>query len=173
MSESEDCSWESPMADKSAEKKQTGKKEFEEVKCRFCGGSHFSHACPRKIEMPEASPEELSPADKTSTTSGSKYSVRERLSKLHATDRDRQDDFRVRVSNLTEDATEADLKALFGKFGEVTRCFLRKNRYNNGNVGSAFINFVREADALKACEKLNGHPYGHLILSVEMVKDTK
>jgi len=174
MSESEEVVWEYPITDKRAEKKQTDKKEFEEVKCRFCGGSHFSHACPKRMVEPEPAAEDTSkPAERVTPSSSpapsAKYSVRERLGMVsHSSDGAQQEGYRVRVSNLTESATESDIKDLFGRIGPISRCYLKK-KYGGGNTGFAFVTFRTEKDARDACEKLNGHPYDHLILSVEMV----
>jgi len=180
MSESEEVVWEYPATEKRVEKKPTDKIEFDEVKCRFCGGSHFSHQCPRRNMVEQQTPEEETPkpAERQSQTSSSSsssgtYSVRDRLGKASGSSRSNFDDeYRVRVSNLTEEATEEDVRLLFGKFGNITRCYL-KPKYGGGNMGFAFVNYASEKEALAAIERLNGHPYGHLILSVEMVQQKR
>jgi len=172
MSESEDCSWEHPIEKKQSEKIQAGKKEFEEVKCRYCGGPHFSHACPHKNSDMLSSEEPAKPAERTpsSSSSSEKYSVQAAVKgRSQSSSFQQQEGYRVRVSNLVEEAVEDDIRELFGKFGRVTRCYIKK-KYGGGNTGFAFVTFAEEQDALRACEKLNGRAYGHLILSVEMQK---
>jgi len=167
MSESEDCTWEDPIIDKRAEKKQ----EFEEVKCRYCGGSHFSHACPRKIVESETSVEEPARADKPASAGASgKYSARDVAGRAgRSTDRQQQQqDIRVRVANLAENATKRDVEDLFARFN-FSFISMRTN-YDGTNNGFATVFFKKEEDARKACEKLNGHRYDHLILSVEILK---
>jgi len=183
MSESEEVVWEYPTTEKKAEKKQTDKKEFDEVKCRFCGGSHFSHQCPRRnMAEPSKPAEEESAAaapaggdrltqSQGPASAGGKYSVRDRLGKSSGPSRSSNfdDEYRVRVSNLSENATEDDVRDLFGRFGRITRCFV-KTKYDGTNCGFAFVNYEREKDALQAIERLNGYAYDHLILVVEMQK---
>jgi len=171
MSESEECSWEHPIEKKQSEKLQAGKKEFEEVKCRYCGGPHFSHACPHKTSD-MGSDEGAKPAERTPaapSSSSEKYSVQSALKGRSQGSgyQQQQEGFRVHVSNLAEEAVEEDVRELFGRFGRVTRCYLKK-KYGGGNTGFAFVTFADESAALRACEKLNGYAYGHLILSVEM-----
>jgi len=180
MSECEETGWERPVTDKRAERKQTDKIEFEEVKCRFCGGSHFSHACPHKVvESDNAEDAKPSAGESTSSSEPStgKYSLKHlglATSGSRGGDRDRdREEFKVRVSNLDEDASEDDFRLLLDSSRlRYTRFFL-KRKYGGGNYGYAFISFETEKDAQQACQKLNGHPYGHLILSVEMQTQKK
>lgn len=88
---------------------------------------------------------------------------------------------------VSEFAEEDDLRAIFDRFGRVTRVFLAKDRETGRAKGFAFISFQERSDAAKACEKIDGcelspplsitvlksdpaDGYGHLILRVEFAK---
>ena len=78
----------------------------------------------------------------------------------------RDDSCTVRVSNLSEDVKDSDLRELFRRFGGIQRIYLAKDRETHQSRGFAFINFFDRGDAQKAIDKLDGHGYDHLILSV-------
>lgn len=71
---------------------------------------------------------------------------------------------------VSEFAEEDELRALFERFGRVTRVFLAKDRETGRAKGFAFVSFVDRSDAAVACEKMDGFGYGHLILRVEFAK---
>jgi len=73
----------------------------------------------------------------------------------------------VRISNLSEDATEVDLQELCRRFGHTNRIFLAKDYQTYKSRGYAFVTYKNREDALTAIEKLNRHPYDNLILSVD------
>jgi translation initiation factor 3 subunit G len=79
----------------------------------------------------------------------------------------RRDENSLRVTNLSEDVTEADLQELFRPFGPVTRVFLAVDRATGENRGFAFVNYVHREDAERAIRNLNGYGYDNLILRVE------
>jgi len=181
MSEAEECEWEDLLEDKKVEEKPVEKRDFEAIKCRFCGGSHFSHECPKKVPdgAAEASaPEAAKPAERPSAAAaaaapaaGEKYSFKQRLgltsSRSEGGSSDRSEGFQVRVSNLSENARERDVVDLFGRFGKIKRCFVKMNYDNTKSSGFAFVTFETKEQADRAVANLNGHPYDHLILSVE------
>jgi translation initiation factor 3 subunit G len=76
------------------------------------------------------------------------------------------------ILQVSELAEEDELRAIFERFGRVTRVFLAKDRETGRAKGFAFISFVDRADAARACEKLEGYGYKHLILRVEFAKRT-
>ena len=76
------------------------------------------------------------------------------------------------LSQVSEMAEESDLREMFERFGRVTRVFLAKDRDSGRAKGFAFISFVDRADAARACEKMDGFGYRHLILRVEFAKRT-
>ena len=78
----------------------------------------------------------------------------------------RDDSCTVRVSNLSEDVKDTDLRELFRRFGSIQRIYLAKDRETHQSRGFAFINFFARDDAQRAIDKLDGHGYDHLILSV-------
>lgn len=77
-------------------------------------------------------------------------------------DRDR-DDAALRVTNVSEMAEEQELRDMFERFGRVTRVFLAKDRETGMAKGFAFISFQEKSDATKACEKMDGYGFKHLI----------
>ncbi|KAI4203837.1 MAG: hypothetical protein LQ346_001714 [Caloplaca aetnensis] len=83
---------------------------------------------------------------------------------------ERDDLATLRVTNVSEFAEENDLRDIFEKHGRVTRVFLAKDRETGRAKGFAFISYADRADAARACEKIDGYGYGHLILRVEFAK---
>jgi len=79
----------------------------------------------------------------------------------------------LRVSNLTKDAEELDLRQLFGSFGRITRVFIAREHTTRESRGFGFVTFEGREDAECALENLNGHGYGYLILKVEWAKPRK
>lgn len=67
-------------------------------------------------------------------------------------------------------AEEQELRDLFERFGRVTRVFLAKDRETGLAKGFAFVSFVDRSDAEKACSKMDGFGFKHLILRVEFAK---
>jgi len=79
----------------------------------------------------------------------------------------RDDNTTVRVTNLSVDTKEADLRELFRPFGYIQRVYLAWDKFTNSARGFAFVTFQERAHAERAIEKLDGYPYDHLILHVE------
>lgn len=71
----------------------------------------------------------------------------------------------LRVTNLSEDATEEDLWLLFQRFGRISRIFVGRDQETNLCKGFAFVSFEDRAEGEKAMHKINGLPYDHLILA--------
>ncbi len=67
-------------------------------------------------------------------------------------------------------AEEQELRDMFERFGRVTRVFLAKDRDTGLAKGFAFISFADREDAVKACNKMDGWGFKHLILRVEFAK---
>ncbi|CAN0128139.1 unnamed protein product [Heterosigma akashiwo] len=76
----------------------------------------------------------------------------------------------LRVTNISEDTGEDDLKELFNPFGRVHRIYLAKNRETMQSRGFAFVSFYNKADAQRAMDELQGYGYDHLILKIEWAK---
>ena len=83
---------------------------------------------------------------------------------------ERDDLATLRVTNVSEMAEEQELRDMFERFGRVTRVFLAKDRETGMAKGFAFISFQERTDAAKACEKMDGYGFKHLILRVEFAK---
>ncbi len=79
---------------------------------------------------------------------------------------ERDDSCKVRVSNLSEDVKDSDLRDLFRRFGNIQRVYLAKDRETHQSRGFAFVNFYERESAAAAIAALDGHGYDHLILSV-------
>jgi len=76
----------------------------------------------------------------------------------------------IRVTNISENTTEADLQDLFQPFGRISRVYLAKDKETMMSRGFAFVSFVHKEDAAKAMEKLQGFGYDHLILKLEWAR---
>jgi len=83
---------------------------------------------------------------------------------------DNRDQNTLRVTNISEDTTEADLQDLFQPFGRISRVYLAKDKETMQSRGFAFVSFVHREDAAKAMDKLQGHGYDHLILKLEWAR---
>ncbi|KAL7467688.1 hypothetical protein ACHAXS_007938 [Conticribra weissflogii] len=83
---------------------------------------------------------------------------------------DNRDQNTIRVTNISEDTTEADLQELFQPFGRISRVYLAKDKATLQSRGFAFVSFVHREDAAKAMDKLQGHGYDHLILKLEWAR---
>lgn len=84
-----------------------------------------------------------------------------------ALDKKRRDENSVRVTNLSDDAREADLMELFRPFGPISRVYIAYDRETRQSRGFGFVNFMQRDHAAKAIEMLDGHGYDNLILRVE------
>ncbi|PFH56350.1 hypothetical protein XA68_16692 [Ophiocordyceps unilateralis] len=160
------------------------------VKCRICNGEHFTARCPYKDTMapigenggadvaagmgdepaagaagagkkgsyvPPALRGGGGSAAAGERMGGSKYGERDDLATL-------------RVTNVSEMAEEGELRDMFERYGRVTRVFLAKDRETGMAKGFAFISFADRSDAVKACSKMDGFGFKHLILRVEFAK---
>ncbi|OAA40788.1 eukaryotic translation initiation factor 3, subunit 4 [Beauveria brongniartii RCEF 3172] len=185
-------SWRKDAKDESADPNAQAMKDKlkdKQVKCRICNGEHFTARCPYKDTMAPIGEngaadvaagmgDELSTAAaggvgakkgsyvppalrggaaSASAMAGSKYGERDDLATL-------------RVTNVSEMAEEGELRDMFERFGRVTRVFLAKDRDTGMAKGFAFISFADRGDAVKACNKMDGFGFKHLILRVEFAK---
>ncbi|KAL2754509.1 hypothetical protein ACRALDRAFT_1042152 [Sodiomyces alcalophilus JCM 7366] len=164
------------------------------VKCRICNGEHFTARCPYKDTM--APPDEAGGAADVAAGMGDEpvasaaggvgakkgsyvppalrgdrpgAAVGERLGSKFG---ERDDLATLRVTNVSEMAEEQELRDMFERFGRVTRVFLAKDRETGLAKGFAFISFADREDAVKACDKMDGFGFKHLILRVEFAKKT-
>lgn len=132
-----------------------------QLKCRHCGGAHWSVKCTNKDLINNLKKNSIEEKEKLKEKSG-KYIPKFKREGLDV-NKKRSKENTIRVSNITTNATNEDIRDLFNSFGRI------KSLYYTGK-GFAFITF----DSLRACEeaveKVNKHPYDYLILSVEISK---
>jgi len=83
---------------------------------------------------------------------------------------DNRDQNTIRVTNISEETTEADLQELFQPFGRISRVYLAKDKETMQSRGFAFVSFMNRDDAARAMDKLQGHGYDHLILKLEWAR---
>ncbi|TEB31070.1 translation initiation factor eIF3g [Coprinellus micaceus] len=158
------------------------------VSCRLCKGDHFTAKCPHKDVLAgldagglaegddlgqEPAPANAGPAG---ASAGGKYvppSMRAGArgpgeSMRGVGGRGGADDLpTLRVTNISEDTGENDLRELFGSFGRVARVYVGRDRETGAGKGFAFVSFDDRAVAEKAMQKVNGRGYDNLILSVQ------
>ncbi|KAG8715054.1 translation initiation factor eIF3 subunit g [Ceratobasidium sp. 394] len=149
------------------------------ILCRVCQGDHFTTKCPYKetLGLPgdEAPPPEDGPPARPEPTTGSKYvppSMRAGAGRgagesMYRSGMNRDDMPTLRVTNVSEDTQEDDLRELFSKFGRVARVYIGRDRETGVGKGYAFVSFEEKANAERAMQKVNGMGYDNLILSVQ------
>jgi translation initiation factor 3 subunit G len=161
-------------------KKTVGKDA--KIKCRICGGEHWTSKCPYKDTMaPEGGDGPGLPTDEPAAGEGGpgglggaggsyvpphlrgKNVTGESMRGKYA---DRDDLATLRVTNLSEGADELELKELFGRWGNVTRVFLAKDRDTGRAKGFAFVSYADRAQAERACEKMDGCKLLNLFLAL-------
>ncbi|KAI0741793.1 hypothetical protein C8Q80DRAFT_1196293 [Daedaleopsis nitida] len=76
----------------------------------------------------------------------------------------------LRVTKVSEDTQENDLRDLFGVFGRVARVYVGRDRETGAGKGFAFVSFEEKAVAQKAMEKMHGRGYHNLILNIQWTK---
>jgi cold-inducible RNA-binding protein len=70
------------------------------------------------------------------------------------------------VGNMTFQTTEADLRALFEPFGQVSRVHIAMDRETGRARGFAFVEMPNDAEAAKAIQGLDGKDVGGRNLKV-------
>ncbi|KUF87986.1 hypothetical protein AM588_10001651 [Phytophthora nicotianae] len=187
----EEVKLEDPNADQvlPGEKKEeenifAGVKNSSIVVCRHCGmvGDHWTLKCPYKdtpkeeLEQDMAKRAESGEAAAPAAASASLPLVVPLWTAPLAPasdaggDSSRDDSATLRVTNVSPDTREDDLKELFRAFGPVSRVYLAKDRETFQSRGFAFVSFMYREDAEKALNKLQGYGYDHLILKLEWAK---
>ncbi|KAJ1025010.1 hypothetical protein NDA18_004296 [Ustilago nuda] len=162
------------------------------IVCRLCKGDHFTTKCPYKDTLeaipgagadtpedgegsmtPLAAMDPTNPAVAAST--GGKYvppSMRggtkgpgDKMGGLGGMSRDEFPT--LRVTNLSEDADDEDLRVLFGRFGRVVRVYVGRDRETGICKGYAFVSFEDREEADRARQRIDGRGYDNLILSCQ------
>eukprot|EP00002_Diphylleia_rotans_P016007 TRINITY_DN3104_c0_g3_i1.p1 TRINITY_DN3104_c0_g3~~TRINITY_DN3104_c0_g3_i1.p1 ORF type:complete len:276 (-),score=68.17 TRINITY_DN3104_c0_g3_i1:258-1085(-) len=146
------------------------------ITCRICGavGLHYTHKCPFMNKMEGAANTLASASAAVDANKGgsNKYvppSARRQDGASKPGDSPYGDTYALRVTNLSPDAMESDVRELFGKFGQITKCIVSKNA-NQQSRGIAYVHFIYREEAEKAREALKGYGYDHLILDVDWAK---
>ncbi|KAJ3297001.1 translation initiation factor eIF3 subunit g [Borealophlyctis nickersoniae] len=152
------------------------------ISCRICKGDHWTSKCPFK--------DTHQPLDEVAVTD-SRDSVAESVAADAPTSgkyvppslrnrgpgesmKDKRDDFStIRITNLSEDTTEQDVKDLVSRFGHTSRVFVARDRDTNICKGFGFVSYYHKDDAEKAMKALNGYGYDNLILRVEWARSNK
>ncbi|CAG9769462.1 unnamed protein product [Ceutorhynchus assimilis] len=143
------------------------------VKCRSCGGDHWTSKCMFKDTfLTNANSNETKPtAAETKKSESLKYvppSLRQGNTKRSDNTNRRDDNYpAIRISNLSESTTEEDLAELVKPFGFIHKLFLAKDKQTGLCKGFAYIHFKYKRDAAQVIARLDGHGYDHLILSVD------
>lgn len=148
--------------------------EAKQITCRFCSGAHWSAKCPFKDTF----------ADETSgDTSSSASAAPVKSAYVPPSMRNRTDASQqspgtsapvqrdqtntIRMTNLSDIVTEADVRDLCGRIGPVARVYMARDQVTGRCRGFAFVTFHSFADAEKAVTRLNGHLYGNVVLHAE------
>ena len=161
------------------------------VKCSYCSGDHWMTKCPFKDmllaagELNEKKKSEgLGPSsmgagmlsDDKSKPQNDKYippSLRDwgnKKGNSMSIPQGKNESRAIRVCNLSESTTEADLEDLVKAFGPIQKLYLAKDKNSGHCKGFAYIHFKFRDDAAKAIAALHGHGYDHLILNVDWSK---
>jgi RNA recognition motif-containing protein len=70
------------------------------------------------------------------------------------------------VGNMSFQTAEADLRALFAPFGEITRVHVAKDRETGRARGFGFVEMANDEEAAKAIAALDGKEFGGRNLKV-------
>ncbi|GJJ10545.1 hypothetical protein Clacol_004772 [Clathrus columnatus] len=153
------------------------------ISCRLCKGDHFTSKCPYKDTLgvldgadtpPVGDDDGIAPAtDAPAAPSTGKYvppSMRGAANAGRGGEsmfRSREDLPTLRVTNVSEDTTDNDLRDLFSNFGRVVRVYIGRDRDTGIGKGYAFVSFEDRAAAQKAMDKVHGMGYDNLILNCQ------
>ena len=85
--------------------------------------------------------------------------------------RSRDDLPTLRITSLSVDASDDDLRELFHRFGTVVRANVVRDRETRESKGFGFVSFDSKAAAEKALQTMNGYGYDSLILSVSWSRE--
>jgi len=75
----------------------------------------------------------------------------------------------LRVTNISEDTQEQDLRDLFSYVGRVARVYVGRDRETGAGRGFAFVSFEDKATAQRAIERMHGRGYDNLISTLHGV----
>ncbi|KAJ3261772.1 translation initiation factor eIF3 subunit g [Boothiomyces macroporosus] len=138
------------------------------IVCRICKGDHWTTKCPFK-DTYQPSNEIAAKVEAKDVKGGNKYvppSKRGGAGDKPA-GRERDDSNSIRISNLSEETTDSDVRELLRKCGPTQRVFVAKDHSTGLCKGYAFITFFSQDAAEHAIKSLNGYGFDNLILKVD------
>lgn len=65
---------------------------------------------------------------------------------------------KIYVGNLSYDATDSELNAVFSEFGEVSSANVIKNQHSGRSRGYGFVEMPNDSEANEAIKALNDSP---------------
>ncbi len=81
-----------------------------------------------------------------------------------------QQNQKLYVGNLNFDATEDQVRELFGSFGDVQEVKIVMDRFSGRSRGFAFVRMATADDAGKAKDSLNGQPFQGKALVIDWAR---
>ena len=164
--------------------RKSSKIAVQTIKCRVCGGDHYTAKCPFKDTLGAAAgvtpsgttPEPTSEGGAGAAGAG-KYVPRHLRADANGnvpTREARDDSTTLKVSQLNSFVDEDMLRnELFAKFGPLQRVTIVRNRETGESRGFAYVSFATEEIAQRALDTFNGKGYHSLILHLEWSKKKK
>ncbi|KAH3681691.1 hypothetical protein WICPIJ_007336 [Wickerhamomyces pijperi] len=177
--------WKKTEAAAEEEKKSEAAKakSYSGIKCRTCGGAHYTAKCPFKDTLGSVDPAAANAeaegiaAAEAAVASGKYVPVHMRGQDggiaSEQERRDRDDACTVKITQLNENVDEFMLRQELLARWPIVRCTLVKNRETGRSKGLAYVQFQSEEAAQNAIERLDGQGYQNLIIHVEWSKPKK
>ncbi|KDN44497.1 translation initiation factor 3, RNA-binding subunit [Tilletiaria anomala UBC 951] len=164
------------------------------IQCRTCKGDHFTSRCPYKDTLGAITGEGDGEGDGSATPdaalvdpsnpavaasslafaargggTGGKYvppSLRDgaKTGERMGSSMNRDELPTLRVTNLSEDVQDEDMRDLFGRFGRIARLYVGRDRDTGLGRGFAFVSFEYREDADRARQRIDGMGYDNLVL---------
>lgn len=164
------------------------------VVCRLCKGGHFTAKCPYKDQLAEldSAAAGLGEDDEAAAAGGVRAAGGLAAPGSGAVGgkyvppgqrgggpgesmfRSRDDLPTLRVTSLSFDAEDDDLRSLFepfATFGRLARANVVRDRETRESKGFGFVSYENRKDAEKALAKMNGYGYDSLILNVSWSRE--
>ncbi|KAI5190998.1 nucleolin [Nematocida minor] len=121
----------------------------------------------------QSSNNSASEASESPTETGSEEEASEEASaesEKQAEPEESKDDRTVFIKGISFNATEEDLKDLFGKFGNITEVRIPKNRDGVNGKGFGYVEFDNKESCIKSKEELNETEFGGRTIIVDLAK---
>ncbi|QPG76026.1 hypothetical protein FOA43_003412 [Brettanomyces nanus] len=183
-------SWKQDAEKEKTEKKKETKEKVQTIKCRTCGGDHFTSKCPFKdtlgvdlkkeaeAKMAEPSSATVAAAAVAAGLGGmgaSSYVPPHMRRRLNGeaplpSETEKEDTTTLRVTNLNSMVDEGMLNTLFSRFGYIHRLTILRNRETRESRGIAFVEMDSISNAKRAIEGVNGRGFMNLIVNVDFAK---